>query len=138
MAARAKNKKKTLNDFFALTSEWILKLYRNIPWVTLYQNCSNRLALFNKMATRAKNRKTFKRLLLLNQRMDFEIIMQECFLGDVTPYQTCSNRSALLAHLSHRLRVSYCHWPMSVVRRPSCVVRRPSCVVNNCFKQHLL
>ena len=36
-----------------------------------------------------------------------------------------------LAHLSHRLRVSYCHWPMFVVRRPSCVV-------NNCFKQHLL
>ena len=27
-----------------------------------------------------------------------------------------------LAHLSHRLRVSYCHWPVSVVRRPSCVV----------------
>ena len=23
-----------------------------------------------------------------------------------------------------RLRVSYCHWPMSVVRRPSSVVRR--------------
>ena len=43
-----------------------------------------------------------------------------------------------LAHLSHRLRVSYSHWPMSVVLRPSCVVRRPSCVVNNCFKQHLL
>ena len=43
-----------------------------------------------------------------------------------------------LAHLSHRLRVSYCHWSMSVVRRPSCVVRRPLSVVNNCFKQHLL
>ena len=39
--------------------------------------------------------------------------------------------AVFLAHLSHRLRVSYCHWPMSVVRRPSCVV-------NNCFKQHLL
>ena len=36
-----------------------------------------------------------------------------------------------LAHLSHRLRVSYCHWPMSVVHRLSCVV-------NNCFKRHLL
>ena len=33
------------------------------------------------MAARAKNRKTFKQL-LLNQRMDFEIIIQECFLGD--------------------------------------------------------
>ena len=53
--------------------------------MTLYQNCSNRSAPFNKIATRAKNRKTFKRLLLLNQRMDFEIIIQECFLGDPLP-----------------------------------------------------
>ena len=27
-----------------------------------------------------------------------------------------------LAHLSHRLRVSYCHWPMSVVRRASSTI----------------
>ena len=53
--------------------------------MTLYQNCSNRFALSNKMAARAKNRKTFKRLLLLNQKMDFEIIIQECFLGDPLP-----------------------------------------------------
>ena len=53
-----------------------------VPRVTLYQNCSNRSALLNKMAARAKNRKTFKRLLLLNQKMDFEIIIQKCFLGD--------------------------------------------------------
>ena len=39
----------------------------------------------NKMAARAKNRKTFKRLLLLNQKMDFEIIIQECFLGNPLP-----------------------------------------------------
>ena len=50
--------------------------------MTLYQNCSNRFAPLNKMAARAKNRKTFKRLLLRNQKMDFEIIIQECFLGD--------------------------------------------------------
>ena len=37
------------------------------------------------MATSAKNRKTFKRLLLLNQQMDFEIILQECYLGDPAP-----------------------------------------------------
>ena len=37
------------------------------------------------MAARAKNRKTFKRLLLLNQKMDFEMILQECFLGDPLP-----------------------------------------------------
>ena len=34
------------------------------------------------MAASAKNRKTFKQLLLLNQKMDFEISLQECFLGD--------------------------------------------------------
>ena len=52
--------------------------------MTLYQNCSNRSAPLNKMAARAKNRKTFKQL-LLNQKMDFEIIIQECFLGDPLP-----------------------------------------------------
>ena len=50
--------------------------------MTLYQNCSSRSAPLNKMAARVKNRKTFKRLLLLNQKMDFEIIIQECFMGD--------------------------------------------------------
>ena len=37
------------------------------------------------MATRAKNRKTFKQRLLLNQCIDFEIILQEGFLGDPLP-----------------------------------------------------
>ena len=37
------------------------------------------------MAARAKNRKTFKRLLLLNQFIDFEIMIQECSLGDCLP-----------------------------------------------------
>ena len=50
--------------------------------MTLYQNCSNSSAPLNKMAARAKNRKTFKTLLLLNQKMDLKIIIQECFLGD--------------------------------------------------------
>ena len=57
----------------------------NVPWVTLYQNCLNRSAQMNKMAARAKNRKTFKRLLLLNQWIDFEIISQDCSLGDPLP-----------------------------------------------------
>ena len=52
--------------------------------MTVHQNCSNRSALLNKMAARAKNRKTFKRL-LLNQKMDFEIIIQECYLGYPLP-----------------------------------------------------
>ena len=62
--------------------------------MTLYQNCSNRSTLLNKMATRAKNRITFKRLLHLNQKMDFAIIIQECHLGD--PFQNWSNDSASL------------------------------------------
>ena len=37
------------------------------------------------MATRAKNRKNFKHSLLLNQCIDFEIIIQECSLGDCLP-----------------------------------------------------
>ena len=53
--------------------------------MTLYKKCSNRSAPLNKMAARAKNRKTFKRLLFLNQNMDFEIIIKECFLGDPLP-----------------------------------------------------
>ena len=53
--------------------------------MSVYQNCSNRSAPLNKLAARAKNRKTFKPLLLQNQKMDFEIIIQECFLGDPLP-----------------------------------------------------
>ena len=53
--------------------------------MTLYQNCSSHSAPLNKMAARAKNRKTFERLLLLNQRMDFEIIIQKCSLDDPLP-----------------------------------------------------
>ena len=115
------------NDFSSFTSGWILKLFhRNVPWITLYQSCSNCSARMNKMAARAKSRKTFnwlldgfwnnftgmflerpsirvaltlllawtrwppelkkrkifKQLLLLNQLMDFEMISQECSLGD--------------------------------------------------------
>ena len=52
----------------------------------VYQNCSNRSAPLNKMAAVAKNRKkTFKRLLLHNECIDFEIILQEGSLGDSLP-----------------------------------------------------
>ena len=53
--------------------------------MTVHQNCSNRSATLNKMAARAKNRKTFKRLLFLKKKMAFEIISQECALGDYLP-----------------------------------------------------
>ena len=50
--------------------------------MTIYQNCSNCSAPLNKMAATPKKRKTFKQLLNLNQCIDFEIILQEGFLGD--------------------------------------------------------
>ena len=68
--------------------------------MTLYQNCSNRSAQLMKMAARAKNRKTFKRFLLLNQKMDFEIIIQECFFGDRPP--NCANNSTMLNKMAAR------------------------------------
>ena len=75
--------------------------------MTLYQNCSNRSAPLNKMAARAKNRKTFKQLLFLNQKMDFEIIIQECFLGDPLPLNKMAagaiNRNKLLTTSSAKL-----------------------------------
>ena len=37
------------------------------------------------MAARAKNRKTFKQFLLLNQSIDFEIVLQEGSFGDPLP-----------------------------------------------------
>ena len=37
----------------------------------------------------------------------------------------------ILAHLSHRFRVSYCHRPMSVVRCATSVVRRQQFVLND-------
>ena len=76
---------KPSNDFFSLTSACILKLlFRNVPEVTVHQNCSKRFALLNKMAARAINRKSFKRL-LLNQCTDFEIISQKCSLANPLP-----------------------------------------------------
>ena len=68
--------------------------------MTLYQNCSNCSAPLNKMAARTKNRKTFKQLLLLNQKMGFEINIQECFLDD--PLPNFSNNSATLNKVAAR------------------------------------
>ena len=55
----------------------------------------------------------------------------ECMVNRIYPSEFRLNNAnvsdtetSFLAHLSHRLRVSYCHWPMSVVRRASSVVRR--------------
>ena len=67
--------------------------------MTLYQNWSNRFAPLNKMATRAKNRKTFKQL-LLNQKMDFEILYRT--VSWVTLYQNCSNDSDTLNKMAAR------------------------------------
>ena len=48
---------KPLKDFFSWTRRLILKqLYRNVSWVTLYQNCSNDSTMLNNMSARAINR----------------------------------------------------------------------------------
>ena len=68
--------------------------------MTFYQYWSNCSTPLNKMAARAKNRKTFKRLLLLNQKMDFEIIIPN---GSwVTLYQNCSKDFATLNKMAAR------------------------------------
>ena len=54
-------------------------------WFCTAEQNGHRSARMNKMAARAKNRKTFKSLLLLNQWMDFEIISHERSLGDPLP-----------------------------------------------------
>ena len=53
--------------------------------MTVYQNCSNRSVPLNKMAAVAKNRKTFKRLFLLHECTDFEIVLQKGSLGYPLP-----------------------------------------------------
>ena len=68
--------------------------------MTLYQLCLNCSARMNKVAARAKNRKTFKRLLLLNQWMDCN---RQFFLKKLKRKSTtdpiclkCSSRDPLL------------------------------------------
>ena len=75
MAARAKNRKKNFKHL--LLGQWPdwKWFHRNVPLIPLYQNCQN-FALLNKMVTRAKNRKTFKRH-LRDQWQDFKIILHQ-------------------------------------------------------------
>ena len=75
MTSSAKSVDRFWNNFTGMFLRWLS---------SVYQNCSNRFAPLNKMAARAKNRKTFKRL-LRNQCIDFEIILQEGSLGDPLP-----------------------------------------------------
>ena len=67
--------------------------------MTFYQNCSNSSAPLNKMATRAKNGKTFERL-LLNEWMDFKIIYRN--VSWVTLYRNCSDLSVVLNKMAAR------------------------------------
>ena len=66
---------------------------------------------------------------LLNLTEPMALIPENATIENKVEFQNLCQ--VFLAHLSHRLRVSYCHWPMYVVRRALCVV-------NNCFKEHLL
>ena len=85
---------KPLNNISSVTAWLILtKLHRNDRWVALYQNCPNLSALLNKMAARAKNRKTFKQHLLRNRLVDFDKTSQEWSLGGPLPKLPKSFRS---------------------------------------------
>ena len=53
--------------------------------MTLYQNCSNDFATLNKMAARAINRNKLLMTSSAKLGTDFEIISQECSLGDYLP-----------------------------------------------------
>ena len=85
--------KKFLKKIFSKTSCQILKLFhRNFPLVTLFKSCSRNcdlsinMALVNGGFLHYRDMKKFlKNLLLRNCRSDFEIISQECSLGD--PFQ---------------------------------------------------
>ena len=78
--------------YLTLLRLWIIILFDTQTFGSVYlSNVNNGFSIKTGyrypalMAARAKNRKTFKRLLLLNQKMDYEIIIQECFLGDPLP-----------------------------------------------------
>ena len=68
-------------------------------------------------------------LLCLQIQLFSSLVLKELRVNSVpftVPFihQTAVLRIGFLAHLSHRLMVSYCHQPMSGVRRQSSVVRR--------------
>ena len=52
-------KKKKSSTWLLLLNQWadFKTIHRKVPWVTLYQSCSNHSAPLKKMAARAKNRK---------------------------------------------------------------------------------
>ena len=58
-------------------------MYRNIPLVDPSPKWLKPFPSIEEDGHQSyKNRKTYKWLLLFNRWMDFEIIIQECFLGD--------------------------------------------------------
>ena len=65
---------------------------RNVPLVTLYQDCSSHLDSSKNMAARGRGLfslyiyvENFKSLLVRNHWTDFHIILQECSFGDPLP-----------------------------------------------------
>ena len=79
--------------FFSETAGQILKkFHRNVPWVTLFKNRSQNFDLSINMALVNGDflhymdmKKFLKNFFLQNRLSDFEIISQECSLGD--PFQ---------------------------------------------------
>ena len=77
--------KKFLNFFFSKTARQILKqFHRNVPWMTLFKNCSQNCDLSINMSLvnggflhYTDMKKSLKNLVLRNRLSDFEIISQE-------------------------------------------------------------
>ena len=65
--------------------------------------------------------------------MDFEIIPQDCSLGDPLPKLPAEAlNSNIFSSPEHKvLKVSYCEHPVSGVRRQSSVVRRVSSTIHS-------
>ena len=62
---------------------------------------------------------------------DLDLFYAEVKFGHLRFCMRKCENYLFLAHLSHRLRVSYCHRPMSVVCCPSCVVHCQQYALND-------
>ena len=84
------NMKKFLKIYSETTGQILKYLHRNVPWVTLFKNCSQifdpsiNMALVNGGFLHCTDIKKFLKNLLRKRWSDFEIISQECSSSDLS------------------------------------------------------
>ena len=94
--------KNTIFKINLLLNHWSkLKFYRIAPHISLYQNCTNGLALLNKIATRANHRTIFNHL--LKHWPKFKIVSQKC--SSLCPLPNNTNCSAPLNKMSTSAKI---------------------------------